>query len=68
VTKTKNEIWRAILEEKVNIMTDKHDREWVDKKDFEYLYLEYRSVLMSSFLLLFCILVLAIMYLFSGIK
>ena len=68
MTKTKNEIWRAMLEEKVNIMTDEHDREWVDKKDFEYLYLEYRSVLMSSFLLLFCILVLAIMYMLSGIK
>lgn len=66
--KTKNEIWKAIVEEKISVMTDKRGKEWVDKKDFEYLYLEYRSLLMSSFLLLFCILVLSIMYMFSGIK
>ena len=65
---TKNEIWRAIIKEKVGIMTDEHGREWVDKKDFEYLYLEYRSLLIGQFVLLLAIGVLAIMYMFSGVK
>lgn len=64
---TKNKIWRAIIEDKVDVMTDEHDRDWVDKKDFVYLYLEYRSLLISNFCLLLCILVLAIMYMLSGI-
>jgi len=65
---TKNEIWRAIFKDKIDVLIDEHDREWVNKKDFDYLYLEYRSLLISTGVLLLCIFVLAIMYMFSGMN
>jgi len=65
---TRNEIWKAIVEEKVDVMTDEHNKEWVDMKDFTYLYLEYRSLLISNLALLFFIAVLAVMYMLSGIN
>jgi len=65
---TKNEIWRAIFKDKIDVLTDKDGRDWVNKKDFDYLYLEYRSLLISTGVLLLCIFVLAIMYMFSGMN
>jgi len=62
------EIWKGIVEEKIDVMIDEHDREWVDKKDFNYLYFEYRSLLISNFFLLIIIMVLAIMYVLLGMK
>lgn len=64
----KYEIWKAIVEEKIDVKTDKQNREWVDKKDFQYLFFEYRSLLIANFLLLLCIMVLAIMFVLSGIE
>jgi len=68
VRTTKNEIWRAIFKDKIDVLTDEQNRDWVNKKDFDYLYLEYRSLLISTGVLLLCIFVLALMYMFSGVK
>ena len=64
----KYKIWRAIVEEKVDVMIDEQNREWVDKKDFMYLYFEYRTLILTNMFLLFTLGVLVIMYMFFGVK
>jgi len=61
-------IWKAIVEEKVDVMIDEHNREWIDKKDFNYLYFEYRSLLITNFFLLLIIMALAVMYMLLGMR
>jgi len=68
VRTTRLKIWRAIVEDKFDVMVDKQNREWVDRKDFMYLYFEYRALILSNVLLLFAIGVLAFIYMFSGVK
>ena len=68
VRTTRHEIWKAIVEEKFDVIVDKQNKEWVDKKDFMYLYFEYRALILTNVLLLVAIGVLAIMYMFSGVK
>lgn len=61
----KIKIWETKIKEKVDVMIDENNHSWVDKKDFDYLYVDYRILVKTNMFLLFCLMIFAFAYIWS---